>query len=608
MNRIIALISIFLLALLHIQCSEKKAVTISPTQPERGDLVIISYDCSAPNAKIPMTAEEVIIKFSYSTLYNLPYELPLVKNGDKWEISFKVPRYAVFSSFLFQSGNIIDMPQDKKHYELPIYKDGKLIENVSLYKAYSLSAQIGKSDSLELLQEELYKEELERYPNNFEAKVRQLKYFIDNSSKENKEEYEKKAHELIKNKLLEDPNNMGNINKVTMGYLIIGAKDWVDSTYQFVLKNYPEGLAAKELFPSSIDNNIPTIKRIEILEKALKSEPKEGGVIYKSIHQALLNAYIETMMGEKAVYHANKLTNTETPYSPQIRFEIAEKFVDKNMELSYALTLAKQSLDSVASYPIGVIRFFPEYGYILPYIEEEEKTEQITLAKSNIQALISYIYAKQGKEEKALLMAEESMKNGWPDKKVLKRLTKTYLSLGDTQKAFSIYKEILIENPTDKEAKDGLTKTYLKQHNSTKGLEAIILDINSKWKVNILKRLETKRLNKRIDPLTKIVDMQGSSISPAITKNKVVFISFWATWCSPCMKEMPYIQKVYNKYKNEPDVTFLVINSGAKNTFEDAKNWASKSGYTFPIYYNQDHNIFYDILILLLCYHYNLVY
>ncbi len=51
---------------------------------------------------------------------------------------------------------------------------------------------------------------------------------------------------------------------------------------------------------------------------------------------------------------------------------------------------------------------------------------------------------------------------------------------------------------------------------------------------------------------------------------------------------MPYIQKLYDAYKQNPDVLFMVVNSGARNTMEDAQKWPGNCKYSFPVYYNTD--------------------
>jgi thiol-disulfide isomerase/thioredoxin len=58
------------------------------------------------------------------------------------------------------------------------------------------------------------------------------------------------------------------------------------------------------------------------------------------------------------------------------------------------------------------------------------------------------------------------------------------------------------------------------------------------------------------------------------------------------MQEMPYFHKVYEKYRNNPDVMFMVVNSGSNNTIVDARNWVRDNPqYKFPVYFNNDKNI-----------------
>jgi peroxiredoxin len=53
-----------------------------------------------------------------------------------------------------------------------------------------------------------------------------------------------------------------------------------------------------------------------------------------------------------------------------------------------------------------------------------------------------------------------------------------------------------------------------------------------------------------------LTDLQGKSWHLADLKGKVVLVNFWATWCPPCRKEMPDLQALYDKYK---DQGFIVL-------------------------------------------------
>jgi len=42
-------------------------------------------------------------------------------------------------------------------------------------------------------------------------------------------------------------------------------------------------------------------------------------------------------------------------------------------------------------------------------------------------------------------------------------------------------------------------------------------------------------------------------------KGKVVVLNFWATWCGPCVAELPHLQKAVEKYKGNPDFIVLIV-------------------------------------------------
>ncbi|MUK90164.1 redoxin domain-containing protein [Ornithinibacillus sp. L9] len=59
----------------------------------------------------------------------------------------------------------------------------------------------------------------------------------------------------------------------------------------------------------------------------------------------------------------------------------------------------------------------------------------------------------------------------------------------------------------------------------------------------------------------KLSTLDGYEIELNEFKGKGIMINFWASWCGPCKREMPLIQKVYNEYK-EQDFEILAVNVG----------------------------------------------
>jgi len=78
-------------------------------------------------------------------------------------------------------------------------------------------------------------------------------------------------------------------------------------------------------------------------------------------------------------------------------------------------------------------------------------------------------------------------------------------------------------------------------------------------------------------------DLDNNIFSIQDFKGKNLFINYWATWCNPCLAEMPYMAELYEKYKNEDDIVFLYLSREELNTI---KNYIPKdeSLQKLPIY------------------------
>lgn len=71
----------------------------------------------------------------------------------------------------------------------------------------------------------------------------------------------------------------------------------------------------------------------------------------------------------------------------------------------------------------------------------------------------------------------------------------------------------------------------------------------------------------------------GSTFTLSEQSGKVVLLNFWATWCGPCVGEMPAFEKLYKEYGNE--VSILAVN--CLEDEETVRQFISENGYTFPI-------------------------
>lgn len=79
--------------------------------------------------------------------------------------------------------------------------------------------------------------------------------------------------------------------------------------------------------------------------------------------------------------------------------------------------------------------------------------------------------------------------------------------------------------------------------------------------------------------------IQGKSISLQDYRGRYVLLHFWATWCVPCIKEMPEIEQAYRSLKAE-GLTVLAVNAGESK--KKVGQYITKRNFTFPVLLDRD--------------------
>ena len=87
-----------------------------------------------------------------------------------------------------------------------------------------------------------------------------------------------------------------------------------------------------------------------------------------------------------------------------------------------------------------------------------------------------------------------------------------------------------------------------------------------------------------VAPDFQLEDSEGTQVSLSALRGKIVLVNFWATWCPPCIEEMPSMERL-NEVMAGDDFVMLAINT-EENGRSVVPAFLQKTPYTFPILYD----------------------
>ncbi len=91
-------------------------------------------------------------------------------------------------------------------------------------------------------------------------------------------------------------------------------------------------------------------------------------------------------------------------------------------------------------------------------------------------------------------------------------------------------------------------------------------------------------------PAIKIKDLNGNIIDAASLSNdgKPMVISFWATWCKPCIRELNAINDQYIDWQDETGVKLVAISIDDSRNSAKVKPFITGQGWEYPVYLDEN--------------------
>ena len=87
-----------------------------------------------------------------------------------------------------------------------------------------------------------------------------------------------------------------------------------------------------------------------------------------------------------------------------------------------------------------------------------------------------------------------------------------------------------------------------------------------------------------------IKGLDGQSVQSSVINNggKPIIISFWATWCKPCNRELDAIKEVYDEWQDETGVKLVAVSIDDARSAARVKPWVDGKDWPYEVYLDQN--------------------
>ncbi len=554
----------------------KEVATVIPAKPKIGDKITITYDQNNPASGLKeakaVTAQILVMRPEQG---GKVLEYPMEKKNGIWKKTFVLDeKSARVLLFRFTDGTNVDDNNKNVWHSLVYGKNGKPLRDAQYLRslvfrfAYNRGFIHGKD--IPLSQKDI-DGELTLYPDNVKAAgARWDIAFQTSKDPATLKMIESELDVQLKKHAAKEEQ----IGQLLVWVERVYSKEKTDSIRTSWISKNPAGLIAESTLRGQALAERDSLKRIGLVEKYLSVFPSKE----EYLHQ-LVSMYVRARQHEQAA----KLLGWMKNPNPSAYNTIAWRHIEKDEKLEQAVAWAKTGFDILSRDPKSTK---PEHLTMNDWVEEA------TYNKGSLGDTYAYGLMKLGRYDEADKIFEEvyALREGL-DEEVNVHYVECLTKSGKNEKVL----EVAFASVAKGMANQQLIDMYKTAYATVKGTNAGFDSVYTIAKNEAVKELKSKLKKEIVDKPSidfELKSLDGTIVKLSELKGKVVVLDFWATWCGPCLSSFPTLQKVYDKYKGNPNVKILTMNTWERVKPEEreqhVKNFMEKNKYTFPVLFDTD--------------------
>ena len=580
-----------LLLLSAIATQAQKNFSYLPENPKPGDVITFTYEPSGDIANTILPVEGVI--YQMGTRGRKADDLMMEKKAGKYTGSFSTDTAMGFVYLGFTADKKFDNNFNEGYtillYENNLPRKGGYSSKATFYQFLG-SQQAGIEASNEKALAAMEKE-IELYPDSRKAF---LNSYIRLQTLVNKDEAAKIVQKEIESLLKIGIKDESDYNNLESLYQLARLPEQMKFITNVKKEKFPDGnWTVNETISKFYQEKNIEIKKQLLAELIQKAE--SGGEKWKFVKDNITNYKSQIAFA----YITNKdwinVKKTVDEAGITDKAQLASLYNNAAWEMqktSDNMTLAEE-FSRIATNNLRE-QWKNSTGKKPDFYTEKQWNQNNELMYAMYADTYGMIMYRMGNYKKGVEIAKESALTINKGKDADQN--NTYALLAEKALPKKIYvKEIeqfVKDGKSTAEMKDILKRSYVKDKKSETGFDDYIAALQKESYLKILEELRKSMLNETASSFA-LVDLEGKKVQLSDLKGKVVVMDFWATWCGPCKASFPGMQKMVTRYKDDPNVKFIFVDTWERgeNKQKDAADFIANNKYTFHVLLDNEDKI-----------------